>query len=451
VYRHEQRSVARENGTAPQFRATRRRGGGRHDSGPIAYRDRRPHLGPNVVRLIPSEPDPKKKRIIAGTHLRAVILLTLPTAPVIALFATIGLIGHGDFVLAFALTTTMIVIEAVRMMLSDIFAAVGRVRASVATMAYLRSTLALPAVGVIVIVVDRPTLVEMLAVYTAVAGAHLAAALWVGRTDFTTRRIKAGAVSMRTAISAGAGVFTLDLTRFAMGPGTIFLANAVFTPEAATSYSAAATIATQATVLQSLVWLAANPPAARLWAAGHKPDVGRLLANLATATTAVTVLAVTALWVFGDAALEFAYGPSMGEANVLLVTLACPAILQAALSANPNLLIVDGHIKQVSRMALAVLAAALPGTIAAAFLGGPMALAVASAAGMSSLWVGGWLITRRILGWTVLPRANLPQAFRELVSRSTPGLRNQSLDDRRIQPMIVRPDPESQPQRGSGG
>ena len=67
-------------------------------------------LGPNVVRLIPSESDPGKKRAIAGAHLRSTIFLTLPTAPLIALAATAGLIGHGDFLPAVALTTVIIVI-----------------------------------------------------------------------------------------------------------------------------------------------------------------------------------------------------------------------------------------------------------------------------------------------------------------------------------------------------
>src|ERR1700759_3023735 len=44
-------------------------------------------LGPNVIRLIPSEPDPQNRRIIAGTHLRATVLLTIVSAPVVALCA----------------------------------------------------------------------------------------------------------------------------------------------------------------------------------------------------------------------------------------------------------------------------------------------------------------------------------------------------------------------------
>ena len=64
-----------------------------------------------------------------------------------AFFATAGLIGHGDFIAAFLLTTAIIVIETLRLMLSDIFAAFGRVSASVATMHYIRSTMVLPVVG----------------------------------------------------------------------------------------------------------------------------------------------------------------------------------------------------------------------------------------------------------------------------------------------------------------
>ena len=41
-------------------------------------------------------------------------------------------------------------------MLSDIFAAVGRVAASVATMHYIRSTMVLPVIGLVAITLESP-------------------------------------------------------------------------------------------------------------------------------------------------------------------------------------------------------------------------------------------------------------------------------------------------------
>ena len=97
-------------------------------------------MGPNVIRLVAAESDAGERRKIAGTHLRAAFVLSGLTAPLIALIGCNGLFGiryscqrspdngpHNHRVGA--------------VMISDIFAADGRVRASVATMHYVRSSL----------------------------------------------------------------------------------------------------------------------------------------------------------------------------------------------------------------------------------------------------------------------------------------------------------------------
>ncbi len=374
-------------------------------------------LGPNVIRLIPSEPDPQKRRIIAGTHLRATVLLTIVSAPVIALCATVGLIGHGDFIPCLVMTTVMIAIETVRMMLSDIFAAVGRVRASVATMHYIRSTMVVPVIGLVALINPHDTLITMLNTYAAVAGIQLLVALWVARRDVTISGSR-GLRAVRRAIDAGTRLFSLDLTGFVLVSGTIWLANAAFHAVTATHYSAAATIAGQVTILESLAALAVTPPAARLWALGRKQEVVRLLSNLATVNVAVTVLVVGVLAAVGDTALAFAYGPSMRDANVLLVALACGGIFQAAFGVNISLLIIAGRINELSRTVLIVLVIALPALVVAAFFGGPMALAVTSSCGFAAMWIGEWLTARRLLDQAPRPHRHLIRAIRELVSRS---------------------------------
>lgn len=375
-------------------------------------------LGPNVIRLIPAEDDHEAKRVIAGTHLRATVLLTLLSAPVVSLGATVGLIGHGDFVLCFVLTTVMITIETVRMMLSDIFAAVGRVRASVGTMHYLRSVLTVPVVGLVAILSTRPTLVTLLTAYAAVAGTQLAVALWLARDNATLSGSR-GLGAVRMAIDSGARLFSLDLTAFALVSGTIWIANAAFSPVTATHYSAAATIAMQVTILESLAALAVTPPAARLWTAGRKHEVVRLLSNLATVNVAVTVIIIGALAALGGVALQLAYGADMRSASILLVVIACGGIFQAAFGVNISLLIICGRIREVSRTAVVILVIALPISVAAAFFWGPMALAISSAAGVAALSIAEWLTARRCLDEAPRPHIHLVRAVRELASRST--------------------------------
>ncbi|GLP81894.1 lipopolysaccharide biosynthesis protein [Mycobacterium antarcticum] len=375
-------------------------------------------LGPNVIRLIPSEPDPAKRRLIAGAHLRATMILSAVSAPIVALFATWGLIGHGNFLPALLLTTIVIAIESVRMMLSDIFAAYGRVLASVATMHYVRSAMVVPVVALVALIVERPTLIDVLATYVGVAGFQLLAALWLARNDVAIFG-PGGHISLRTAINSGTRLFSLELTAFMMISGTIWLANAAFPPETAIIYSAAATIAMQVTLLESLAALAVTPPAARLWAAGRRDEVVRLLSSLATINTVVVVLVVLAFAAFGDVALEIAYGPEMRGAVSLLVVLACGGIAQGALGVNISLLIICGRINEVSRTALGVLVVFLPCAVAAAFLGGPMQLAIVSTCGMVLLSVSEWLTARKYLEQAPHPRLNLVHAVKELVSERT--------------------------------
>lgn len=372
-------------------------------------------LGNNVVRLIPAEPDLAQKRIIAGTHLRATIMMTLPTAPVIALAATGGLIGHGNFAPAMLLTALMVMIESVRMMLSDIFAATGRVLASVSTTHHVRSVIVLPVVCAVAFTVSQPTLVEMLLAYVGVSGGQVLIALIIGRTEIELRHAP-GLAKLRETVGSGARLFAFEFTAFLIVSGTIWLANAALVPHEAKIYAVATTIAIQVTLLETLASTAVLPPAARMWTAGRKSEVVRLLSNLATINTVITLAVIVALVFFGGFFLELAYGPDVRDAHILLVILAIGGIPQAALSLNTSLLVIDGHLGAVCRTSLIVLAVVVPAAVAAALLGGALALAIVAACGMASLYIGLWLTARKIFGQTPHPHWNLAAAARELVT-----------------------------------
>lgn len=377
-------------------------------------------LGPNIIRLMPAATDAQSRRRIAGSHLRVTLLLSVLSAPVVALFATAGLISHGDFPYVFLLTTVVIIIETVRLMLSDIFAAVGRVSASVMTMHYIRSVMVLPAVGVVALMSEKPTLTVLLITYAGAAAIQLVGAVWFARTEVSWFG-RMPIATLLTAVRAGSKLFSLELAAFLMMSGTIWLANGLFSADTATKYSAAAALAMQVTILESLTALAATPPAARLWAAGRRDEVTRLLSNVATLNTVVTTGIVLVLAVVGSFALEIAYGPSLESAAIYLVILAAAGIFQAAFNVNIALLIVAGHVEAVSRTALVVLLVAIPVAVAAALLGGPLALAIASAAAVATLSVAEWLTARTL--FDTAPRAHLD--IRAAISELRPS-RNQA-------------------------
>ncbi|BBY17243.1 hypothetical protein MLIT_28350 [Mycolicibacterium litorale] len=361
-------------------------------------------LGPNVIRLVAAEPTRVGRRAIASSHLCATAALSVISAPVIAVLATWALRDSPHHLPVVVLTAAGIVAESLRLTLSDIFAAAGRVGASVATTHHIRSMVVLPVVGAIAVAVAHPTLLEVMASYTAVSVLQLCAALVVGRHDIAFRA-GGGVATLRGALGAGARLFTLDLAAFLCLPGTVWLANVVFPPDTAALYSAAATLALQVTIIESLAALAVTPAAARLWAAGERDQVVRVLSAVATLSTAVTIVAVGVLAAFGADLLGFAYGPSMREAAVLLVVMAAGGIAKTALGVNITLMIVSGHITEAARTALIALAVSVPFAVTAAVAGGPVWLAVASASAMAAVAVAQWRASRAAVG--AAPRAGL--------------------------------------------
>jgi O-antigen/teichoic acid export membrane protein len=356
-------------------------------------------LGPNVIRLLPAEPSRTKRRQIAGAHLLATFLLSIITAPIVGFVATSGLIGEGRAHLTVAvLTALVILIESVRLTLSDVFAALTRIRASVATTHHVRSVLVLPLVAAVALLVDEPTLTEFVAVYALVAALQLGIALTLARPDIALIHIH-GLSVVRDAVKSGALLFTIDLALFTVLPGTTWLANVAFDPVHAALYSTAAALALQVTVLESLAALAVGPAAARLWAAGARDEVARTLSAVATLSAAFSSLIVVLLIVVGRPALTLAYGSEFADAHLLLVILTIGCIARAALGGSTQLLVISGHIRLAAATAIGVLAIAVPAGIVAA-MHGQIALAIVSSVAVFVLNVAWWVAAR-----SVLPRA----------------------------------------------
>jgi O-antigen/teichoic acid export membrane protein len=371
-------------------------------------------MGSNVIRLMPAESDIEARRKIAGTHLQATFLLSCLSAPLIALVSCNGLLGHSDFLPTFVMTTLVVVIESTRLMLSDIFAAAGRVRAAVATMHYVRSLLTLPLVALVVFAVSRPSLVAVLAAYLAAAAMQFALTVVHARNDVAIFGFSAGISTLRKAIGQGVQLFSLEFSEFMMMQGTIWLATAALSSVAATQYAVAVNLAMQVTVLLRLSSVAAEPPAARLWAAGKKEQVVRMLSNAATLNTFIVIIVVGLLMVLGPFVVEIAYGASMRPAGTMLVVLAASGIFQACFTASIVMLIVTGHIGATARTAVLVLSVAVPCAVAAAWLSGPIALAVVTSVSISAMSTCQWLTARKSLGSAPRAHYRLLRAAREL-------------------------------------
>ncbi|WP_284232563.1 lipopolysaccharide biosynthesis protein [Mycobacterium antarcticum] len=373
-------------------------------------------LGYNVIRLMGAESDALRRRQIAATHLHATALLSVLSAPFIALIGCVALIGHSDFVPVMVMTALLIAVESTRLILSDIFAATGRVRASVATMHYARNMAALPLVALVVLIAHRPSLLAVIATYCAVSATQVVIALVHARHEVSIFRFSSGVATLRTTIGQGTKLFSLDFSEFMLRQGMVWLATAAFSSLAATQFSATATLATQVTLLDSLFALAVAPTAARLWAAGQKSRVIRILSDAATMNTLIAIVVLTVVATLGPFVLEVAYGPEMRTASSLLLILTAAGAFQACFDGSITLLVISGNITAASRTAVAVLAVALPCACVAAWMGGPIALAVVVLASIATKSICMWLVARKVVGVAPCAHLNPIRAFRQLTS-----------------------------------
>jgi O-antigen/teichoic acid export membrane protein len=373
-------------------------------------------LGPNAIRLIAAEKDPTKQRNIAGAHLRATLALSALTAPIVAVIATAGFTGGmSAHIILVAISSILVVCESLRLMLSDIFAAHGRIGASVAMTHHVRSMVVLPFV-LLLFTIRSPSLLLIVTVYAAVSGTQLCLALITARHEFKLWGPKSH-LSLRSAMREGGMLFTLDLAAFVVLPATIWIASGLFDPADAARYAIAATLAQQVTVIEGLSGLAVTPPVIRLWSAGQRREAVQMLSAVASVCAALAIGLVSFLALFGWILLPLLYGPGLEHAALLLVILAAGGILKPALGGSVILLVASAHIREAARTAGIVLVFACAATVLAAVMFGPIGLAIASSSAMAALSISQWFTARSVIRPVPYPSFRLGKAVRDLSGR----------------------------------
>ncbi|MGY2078760.1 lipopolysaccharide biosynthesis protein [Modestobacter sp. SYSU DS0657] len=375
-------------------------------------------LGQSAIRAIAAATGPAEIAVQVVAHLRAVAVLSLLTAPGVAWLATA--VVQDDRGRVVLLVAAMIVLETVRLTVSDVYAALGRIPWSVAATHHSRSILALLAMGVVVLLQGgETTLLTLLTVYAAVSLVLLAVV--VGRLPLRSRGAgRRWWAPMLAAVAAGAWLFTVELGAFLVGRGDVWLAGWAFGAQDALQYSTASVLAMQVTVLEGLANIAIAPVAARMWAAGDRARVFRLLSASATLSTAVTVLAVAAAWLLGPQALAL-YGDGLGDAAPYLGVLATGGLGMAVCGSCAVLLVVTGNGRAAAGSVAVAMLVAVPAAVLAARLGGPLPLAVASAVATALLFGSYVLTCRRTFGRAPLPTRHLKRSLLLLAGRDPEG------------------------------
>ncbi|MCZ2825563.1 MULTISPECIES: lipopolysaccharide biosynthesis protein [unclassified Modestobacter] len=376
-------------------------------------------LGQHAIRAIAAAASPAEVAAQVLAHLRAVALLSVVTAPAVAWVATA--VVRDDRALVVALVAALIVLETLRLTISDVYAAVGRIRWSVAATHHSRSVLALLAMVVVVLVQGgRTTLVALLTVYAATSLVLLAVMLL--RLPLRARVRGARWWSpMAAAVAGGAWLFTVELGAFLVGRGDVWLAGWAFPGEQALLYSTASVLAMQVTVLEGLANIAITPVAARLEAQGRRDRVLALLSAAATVSSAVTVVLVAAAWLLAPQVLTL-YGPGLDDAAPYLSVLATGGLGMAVFGSCAVLLVVTGHGRAAARAVGVALLVVLPAAVLAAQLGGPLALALVSAAATVVLFGSYAVVCRRAFGTAPLPGLQLRHSLRVLAGREPDGV-----------------------------
>lgn len=376
-------------------------------------------LGQNAMRLLAAEQHDERT---VSTHLAATAALSGLSAPIVAYVATFALHSWSQRLPVMALTSVLIVLEALRLTMSDIFAALGLVGMSVLTTHHVRSFLTIAALLLYVALVPTATLMGVLWVALAIAVATVLLPLRQLSRHVNPFMRPTGLAGVRTAVTASVVLFVVDFAAFVVGRGDVWLASSAFNGLDAARYGAASVIAYQVMVPIGLAALAISPIIARLWAQERRADLRALLDAISTVAVAITVPLVVLIWVLGPPAMQLGYGDRYRSAGVLLGILASGTVVAAATSVSPALLMMTGKSRPAAMTVLASLALVIPAGILAAYLGGPTALAVVSSSATAfvalALWVCSWVT----LGFAATPRLRVRSAvelFRgtSLVSR----------------------------------
>ena len=379
-------------------------------------------LGTSAIRQITAATAPGAAGGVAASHLWATLVVSLMTAPLVAVVATAGAGTSDHRWLIAALTAVIIVVESLRLTMSDVLAAVGSIRLSVLLTHHVRTALSVAVIVTYVNVTDAATLTVFLLVYLVVASLTLVVGLCAVRRVLRPRgRLDPAAVV--AAVRGGMQMFTLALAAFVVGRADVWLAVVLFTAVDASRYSTASVLAFQVTVLESLASMALMPVIATLWHRGDKRQVLRLLNATATLATWTTTLIVLVIWAFGSPLITAAYTQSLAPAYLMLSILVVGGVALAALGGTSALMIVSGNVRPAARVTWLTLAVMAPLAGAAAWWGGPVALAVASAAATVAMIVAQWFTARRLLGVAPHPQWNPLAALRTLRMAGRPDER----------------------------
>jgi O-antigen/teichoic acid export membrane protein len=331
-------------------------------------------------------------------HTRSAAIPAALAAPVISLLFIAG-VSHGRINPWWAVVASVILFgETWRLAMSDVMTGLGQTGWAAALAHQVRAIAVTLAVALHLVVWPGELDLDRLLVLMAVVTGSLASAglyrLW---TMPATPSGRPRQLDLLALIRRGFPFLVVDLIVVVVARGDVWLAAPTLSEQTAARYGTASVIASQIGIPIGLASLALAPVVAGTVAQGRLDDVERAVRSLATVVAWLLIPGLAVVVVVGRPMLELIYGAPYGAAFPFLVVLMVGNVALALLGAGPVVLLMSGRHWEAMVVAVSWFAFAGPAAIVAAVVGGPMALAVASALTTVGLYgllaVTTWIVT----------------------------------------------------------
>jgi O-antigen/teichoic acid export membrane protein len=300
-------------------------------------------------------------------------------------------------------TTVILASESWRLTASDTLIGLGATGWSAMLAHQVRAIVVTVAVAMFLIVTSGALDIErLLAIMAAVTVAlALLGAYRIARVP--GRSVGGPPVDLRGAITTGLPFVLVDLVVVVVARGDVWLAAAFFPEQDAALYGTGSVLASQVGVPIGLASIALAPVVAGHAASNRLDLVERSIRRLITVTLYVLGPILIGAIVFGRPFLALAYGSTYADAHPYLLVLLAGNLTLALLGAAPVVLLMTNCHRDAMKVGAVWFGAFAPVVVAAAALGGPIGLAVASATATVGLYTA-----MAVAAWTATGIALVP-------------------------------------------
>jgi O-antigen/teichoic acid export membrane protein len=275
------------------------------------------------------------------------------------------------------------------------------------------------AVGSTVLVTEALSLTALLAIMLASCGALALAAVVKLRPLMSDSPTPAELASF--SLRAGLPFLLAEILALLIARGDVWVGAWAFDDDAAALYATASVLAMQLGTPVGLASMAIAPVVSGQWFAGRVTSLEALIRSVLTLATVAMVPVTALMLVFGREILGLLYGADYRGAATVLSILVLGNVVMFMFGIASVVLLMTGAERTAAKVIGAWFVVIAPIAAGAAMLGGPTALAWASASATAGLYTIQAAVSYRRTGMVVAPSARLGASVRALKLRAPEG------------------------------